>query len=250
MIPYMRANLLRKRSGLAAADAIIAVSTTIGADLRARALELAATRLEIIPNAVDAARLRSKAAATAPLVDGPYALYLGKLAPNKGTAHLVEVAERAGLDWPLVIVGDGPDRAAIEAAIRRTKRDVRLVGWVDQTQATAWLAHAELLIFTSRGPESLSRVLLEASALGVPIAAINTGGTPDIVKHGETGLLSATPEGLALDVKRLAQNEPLRRQLGEAASRYTEQTFDAGAVVPKIETLYLDLMRSVKSASR
>ena len=142
-----------------------------------------------------------------------------------------------------MVVGDGPDRGAVEAEVRRTKRDVRLVGWVDQTQATAWLAHASLLIFTSRGPESLSRVLLEASALGVPIAAMNTGGTPDIVKHGETGLLSSSPEALADDVRRLAGDESLRRQLGSAAARHAEQTFDAGAVVPKIESLYLDLKR-------
>ena len=237
MIPYMRANLLRKRSGLAAADAIIAVSTTIAADLRARAPEIAATRLEIIPNPVDVAAPPRQAAATSPPIDGPYALYLGKLAPNKGTSHLVDVVERARLDWPLVVVGDGPDRGAIEAQARgvRARRAPR--GWVDRTQTTAWLAHASLLIFTSRGPESLSRVLLEASALGVPIAAMKTGGTPDIVKHGETGLLSSTPEALADDVRRLVDDESLRRQLGTAASAYAERTFDARAVVQAIESL-------------
>ena len=95
MIPYMRANLARKRSGLAAADAIIAVSSTIAADLRARAPEIAATRLEIIPNPGGrrgpARQRRGDRAALA----GPYALYLGKLAPNKGTSHLVDVVERA-----------------------------------------------------------------------------------------------------------------------------------------------------------
>src|SRR6185436_14002473 len=63
MIPYMRANLARKRRGLANADAIIAVSSTIAADLRARAPEIAGTRLEIIPNPVNVAALRETAAA-------------------------------------------------------------------------------------------------------------------------------------------------------------------------------------------
>ncbi len=243
MIPYMRANLARKRTGLAAADAIVAVSTTIASDLRARAPEIAATRLEIIPNPVDVASLRARAVSSSPPIQGPYALYLGKLAPNKGTSHLVDIVERARLDWPLVIVGDGPDRATIEAQVRRSGRDIRLVGWVEQSQTTAWLAHASVLIFTSRGPESLSRVLLEASALGVPIAAMNTGGTPDIVKHGETGLLSPTPEALANDVRRLADDESLRRQLGDAATRRAERTFDAAAVVQRIESLYFDLKR-------
>jgi glycosyltransferase involved in cell wall biosynthesis len=250
MIPYMRANLARKRSGLAGADAIIAVSSTIAADLRERAPEVADTRLETIPNPVDVSGLRAKAAALPAPLNGPYALYLGKLAPNKGTTHLVEVAERAALEWPLVIAGDGPDRAAIEAAAARSSRDIRLVGWVDDRQATAWLAHAAVLVFTSRGPESLSRVLLEASALGVPIAAMNTGGTPDIVTHGETGLLSPTPQALADDVRRLVGDEALRRRLGTAAMPHAERTFDTRDVVRRVEGLYAELVRSVRSASR
>lgn len=246
MIPYMRANLARKRSGLAAADAIIAVSSTIASDLRARAPEIATTRLEIIPNTVDVAGLRSRAASASAPLEGPYALYLGKLAPNKGTLHLVDIFERARLEWPLVIVGDGPDRAALEARAKASRRDIRFTGWMDQTQTTAWLAHASLLVFPSRGPESLSRVLLEASALGVPITAMDTGGTPDIVKHAETGLLSSTPEALADDVRRLVDDEPLRRQLGTAAARHAEQTFDARAVVPRIESLYTELKRGFR----
>ena len=243
MIPYMRANLARKRSGLAAADAIIAVSSRIASDLRVRAPEIAATRLEIIPNPVDVAGLRARARAGSAPLEGPYALYLGKLAPNKGTSRLVDVIERARLEWPLVVVGDGPDRPALESRARASRRDVRFTGWVDQAQTTAWLAHASLLVFPSRGPESLSRVLLEASALGVPVAAMNTGGTPDIVKHGETGLLSSTPEALADDVRRLVDSEPLRQQLGTAAARHAERTFDARSIVEKIESLYLELRR-------
>jgi glycogen synthase len=243
MIPYMRANLARKRSGLAAADAIIAVSSRIASDLRVRAPEIAATRLEIIPNPVDVAGLRARARAGSAPLEGPYALYLGKLAPNKGTSRLVDVIERARLEWPLVVVGDGPDRPALESRARASRRDVRFTGWVDQAQTTAWLAHASLLVFPSRGPESLSRVLLEASALGVPVAAMNTGGTPDIVKHGETGLLSSTPEALADDVRRLVDSEPLRQQLGTAAARHAARTFDTRSIVEKIESLYLELRR-------
>jgi glycogen synthase len=241
MIPYMRANLARKRTGLAAADAVIAVSSTIAADLRARAPEIARTRLEIIPNAVDVAALQAEARASTPPAAGPYALYLGKLAPNKGTAHLVDIAERAGLDWPLVVVGDGPDRPALEAAALRSSRTIRFEGWADRAATIAWLAHASLLIFPSRGPESLSRVLLEASALGIPIAAMNTGGTPDIIRHDSTGLLSSTVAGLADDVRRLRRDDALRSRLGGAASRHAETVFDAPAVVRRIASLYEQL---------
>jgi glycosyltransferase involved in cell wall biosynthesis len=250
MIPYMRHNLARKRAGLAAADAVVAVSSTIAADLRARAPELAPTRIEIIPNPVDVAGLRASAAATAPPLPGPYALYLGKLAPNKGTSHLVDVVEQARLEWPLVVVGDGPERSAIEARARQSRHDIRFAGWVDRPATIQWLAHASMLIFTSRGPESLSRVLLEAGALGVPIAAMNTGGTPDIVTHGETGLLSSTPAALAGDVTRLADDEALRRRLGAGAMKHIEATFDSAAVAGRIEALYSSVLRPGPIANR
>jgi len=243
LIPYMRANLARKRTGLAAADAVIAVSSTIASDLRARAPELAGTRMDTIPNPVDIEQLRRKAADARAPMDGPYALYLGKLAPNKGTSHLVDVVEGAELDWPLIVVGDGPDRPALESRAAASRREVRFVGWADQDAAIPWLAHASMLVFPSRGPESLSRVLIEASALGVPIAAMNTGGTPDIIVHNETGLLSGTASGLAADVKRLRDDEPLRSRLACAARHLVDARFDAPAVVARIETLYEDLRR-------
>jgi len=243
MIPYMRANLIRKQRGLADADAIIAVSSTIAADLRTRSSEIAAVRVEIIPNAVDVAALRDRAAASTPPIDGPYALYLGKLAPNKGTTNLVRVVERSGLDWPVIIAGDGPERAAIAAAAARSARDIRFVGWVDQPAATAWLAHASMLLFPSRGPESLSRVLIEASAIGVPIAAMNTGGTVDIILDERTGLLSRNFEELADDIRQLRDDAGLQRQLGAAARAHAETHFDTSVVLPRVEQLYHDVLR-------
>lgn len=243
MIPYMRRNLSRKRRGLAAAEAVIAVSSRMAADLRARAPELAASRIEVIPNPVDVARITQEARRTSPRFAGPYALYVGKLAPNKGTARLVEIAERARLPWPLVVVGDGPERDVVERAAQRSGRDVRLVGWAGREDTIAWLAHATVLVFPSRGPESLSRVLLEASALGVAIAAMNTGGTADIVDHERTGLLSDTPEQLARDVERLVRDPHLRATLGAAASGKASALFDSPAVVQRIDALYAELSR-------
>ena len=243
MIPYMRRNLARKRRGLAAADAVIAVSSAIARDLRTRAPELERVRMEIIPNSVDLTELRARAAASRPRLDGPYVLYLGKLAPNKGTTHLIRIAQRADLRWPLVIAGNGPERTALEAAARASDRDIRFAGWVDRDAATSWLAHATVLVFPSRGPESLSRVLLEATALGVPVAAMNTGGTADIVEHGGTGLLSVTPDELAHDVRRLVQDGGLRARLG-AAARESAARFDSPTVVRRVERLYEELRKA------
>ncbi len=247
MIPYMRANLFTKRTGLARADAVIAVSHRIAEDLRSRAPELAHTRIEVIPNPVNVAALRAiatreqRGATRVENTTGPYALYLGKLAPNKGTSYLIDVVRRADLDWPLVIAGEGPDRTVLEAAAKRSGRNIHFTGWVDKDDATRLLAGASMLIFPSRGPESLSRVLIEASALGVPIAAMDTGGTRDIIEAGVSGLLSTSPEGLAEDVRTLRRDEALRRSLGDAARRKVEREFDADAVVARIEALYKEV---------
>ena len=240
LIPYMRANLAAKREGLAAADAVIAVSRRIAADLLQRAPELAQTRMEVIPNAVDLEALRT--AGSRDEAAPPFAVYVGKLAPNKGTQFLVDVVRQAELDWPLVVAGDGPDREDLERQARASGRQIEFRGWLDKQEATGLLARASLLIFPSRGPESLSRVLLEASALGVPIAAMDTGGTRDIVEHDVTGLLSTTPAGLAADVRRLRHDPALRQRLGQAAAMKMARQFDAPAVVARVERLYLDLL--------
>ena len=95
-----------------------------------------------------------------------------------------------------------------------------------------------MLVFPSHGPESLSRVLLEASALGTPIAAMDTGGTRDIILPGRTGLLSNGAEGWGDDVARLVADRALARRLGDAARAHVEATFTADRVVERIEAIY------------
>lgn len=238
---YLRTNMAFKRQTLSQADAVIAVSSVIGRDLRERAPELARTRLEIIPNPVNIEALRRRAPAARPMPE-PYALYVGKLAVNKGTDLLIDTIVQADLDWPLVIVGDGPDHAKIAAAARKSGRDVRFKGWLDADATAAWIAHAGMLIFPSRGPESLSRVLIESSALGVPIAAMLTGGTADIIEDEVTGLLATDVTGLAERVRRLRDGEVLRQRLGAAAANRAAERFDSKIVVSRIEALYRELL--------
>jgi glycosyltransferase involved in cell wall biosynthesis len=248
LIPYMRANLSRKREGLAGASAVVAVSSAIAADLAARAPELARTRVVQIPNPVDVAGIRGVAVSAPRPFDGPYALYVGKLEPNKGAGHLVDVAHAARLPWPLVVAGDGQLRGALERQATGLGLDVRVTGWLPRPQVLGWMRDAAVLVFPSHGPESLSRVLLEAAALGVPIAAMDTGGTGDIVAHERTGLLSADAAGLARDVARLAADRDLAARLGAAAREHVERTFDAGAVVARVESLYAELIRTREGA--
>jgi glycosyltransferase involved in cell wall biosynthesis len=242
----MRANLARRRAWLSAADAVIGVSSTITADLLARVPGLQAARIETIPNPVDLDAIRAEAAGPPPL-EPPYAVYVGKLAPNKGVSKLAPAIAHAGLRWPLAIVGDGPDRRALERQLQATGRDARFTGWVPRREALRWLGHASLLVFPSHGPESLSRVLLEAGALGVPVAAMDTGGTRDIVIHGVTGLLSTTPTGLGDDIARLARDPALAADLAAAARRHVERTFASAEVARRVETLYREVAARVAS---
>jgi len=218
------------------------VSSAIARDLRERAPLLASARIEIIPNPVDVAGLRRAAQAAAPPVKGPYAIFVGKLEQNKGVDFLLPALERAALSWPLVVVGDGRRRASLEAEARRRSRDVRFLGWLDRPRVMAWLAHASLLVFPSYGPESLGRVLLEAAAIGVPIAAMRTGGTGDIIEHDVSGLLSATPDELGDHVARLVSDRALAEGLARRAREHVEAHFDTARVVGRFEVLYRDLV--------
>jgi glycosyltransferase involved in cell wall biosynthesis len=247
-IPYMRSNLAFKRRRLSEASAVIAVSGAIARDLRSLAPELVHTRVETIHNPVDVAGLRRMALTAERPMAEPYALYVGKLEPNKGVGHLITAARHARLAWPLVIVGDGSERNTLDAAFRAEARDARFTGWLSRPDVLAWLRHASVLVFPSHGPESLSRVLIEASALGVPIAAMETGGTGDIVIHEQTGLLSHSADELGGHVARLIADRELAARLGAAASRHAEAHFAAEIVLDQTEQLYRDLLRAGASA--
>jgi glycosyltransferase involved in cell wall biosynthesis len=142
---------------------------------------------------------------------------------------------------PLVVIGDGPDGPFLADAAARGC-DIRMHAWMARDDVFRWLHHATLLVFPSGWHEPLSRVLIEASALGVPMAAMDTGGTPDILVDEETALLSSSVAELVRDAGRLAADEGLRRRLGAAARRRAEAQFDFPVVIDRMERLYGDLM--------
>jgi glycosyltransferase involved in cell wall biosynthesis len=242
LIPYMRTNLQTKRSTLARAGAVIVPSHAVADDLKRRAPELAQTPLYTIPNPVDMTRLDDVYRSAPNPHPTPYVLYVGKLATNKGVQYLLQAYADAQIDWPLVVAGDGPQRAEFEAEARARHIDVRMLGWLNRDDTLAWIRHASVLAFPSYGPESLSRVLIEASALGVPIAAMDTGGTRDIIHPGLTGLLSADAAGLSRDLRTLFSDERLRTALGAQARVEAHAKFAAASVVERIEQVYRGLL--------
>jgi glycosyltransferase involved in cell wall biosynthesis len=242
LIPYMRANLRAKRRSLARAGAVIAVSHAIADDLRRRAPELTGASIYTIPNPVDMARIDEIYEAAPRPMDEPYVLYAGKLAANKGVQFLLEAYQRAGLHWPLVVAGDGPLRPTLEADARARGIKLHVRGWLGRADALAWMRHAAILAFPSFGPESLSRVLIEAAALGTPIAAMDTGGTRDILRPGVTALVSADAGEFARDLARLSGEAALRAKLGTAAREDVRTRFAAPSIVAQIEGVYRSLL--------
>jgi glycogen(starch) synthase len=237
-VPYMQRELREKQRALARAGAVLAVSEAIAAELRASGL----SRVETIPNVVDAGEI-VRLAEGPPEVPLPerFLLFVGKLEDNKGARLLVPAVAAAKTGLPLVVLGEGS--LAHEVKMDATAAGVPLVlrGWAYRDDVLRAMARATVLVFPSLWPEPLSRVLLEALALGTPVAAMETGGTREILVDGESGLLVRDPAGLAEAVARLAADEPLRARLS-AGARERARAFSPPALVPRYEAVYRRLL--------
>jgi glycogen synthase len=154
-------------------------------------------------------------------VGRPRVLFVGRLAPQKGVRNLVAAAGL--LEDPsaqVLLVGDGPERPALEREAERIGLGDRLhfLGFVAHDRLPAVLAHADLLVLPSLY-EELGTVLLEAMQAGLPIVASKTGGIPDVIEDGVNGMLvpPGEPELLARAIDRLLADRGLAYRLGEGA---------------------------------
>ena len=247
LVPYMQRNLERKRRALAAADTVVAVSSAVERTLRERAGELTETPIVTIPNGIDATLVRAEVEQRVSSASEPYMLFAGKLEANKGASQLLPAT--ATVDLPLVVVGDGSERARLEAEARSRKHYVRFVGWLPRAELMTLMRDAAFMIFPSSWPEPLPRVLIEGSALGCPIVAMRTGGVDDVVVHEETGLLARTLDELQAHARRMRRDPALAARLGAAARRRVDAVFDAEIVAEQHEKLYASLIeRRAKAA--
>jgi glycosyltransferase involved in cell wall biosynthesis len=118
---------------------------------------------------------------------GGYALFVGRLAPEKGTETMLAAWDRLGTKIPLKIVGDGPLRdLVVEAAARQS--NVEWLGHRPVEDVHALMGKADMLIFPSQWYETFGRVAAEAFAAGTPVIAANIGAVAELVEHGRTGL--------------------------------------------------------------
>ncbi len=126
-----------------------------------------------------------------------------------------------------LVVGAGPEDAALRALARALQIDdaVRFTGFVPDKELPAYYAASDVYLHTCQN-ESFGLSVLEASAAGLPVIAVNEGGPREIVAHDVTGLLTdAQPAALADAAFLLAQDAARRRQLGAAGKTRAAQRY-------------------------
>ena len=174
--------------------------------------------------------------------DRSVVLYLGRLSPEKGSSVLVDLAralhERGGAQ--LVVCGGGEDEPSLRAELSAHGLDgvATLTGELASDEVPGALARADALVLPSTF-EELGSVVLEAAAVGVPVAAFATGGVAEAVRDGETGLLAPAGDvaALARVVSRLVDDVALAARLGEASARRAHE-FDQEARARELLEIY------------
>jgi glycogen synthase len=254
-IPLSLARWLATRRAsrlLAACDAIIAVSRYVRDELGISG-RVPGEKLVSIPNLVHLPSVARALSAPWPLHDispeDRYALFVGKLDTNKGAHYLPETMQGAALDMPLVLAGDGPLRSHLEDAARSKGLDFRFHDWLDNDAILRLMHSATLLLFPSAWQEPLSRVLLEACAASAAIVAMNTGGTGDIIEHGESGWLAGDVTDLIEGARAVASDHALNTRLRAGARRRAETTFSSDRVAGQVEQLYSSLLKPLNPQS-
>jgi glycosyltransferase involved in cell wall biosynthesis len=176
----------------------------------------------------------------------PRALFVGRLAPEKGLDTLIRAWPFVRGDVPkarLVLIGDGPERPALEALARSlgVSRAVEMSGV--SSDATAALRDGELFVLPSR-EEGMSIALLEAMALGIPLVASSIPGNQRLVTDREHGRIAPVdnPEALARVIVEQWTNWDEAIAMGHAARRRVETEFSIRAVARRHLALFQDVI--------
>jgi len=150
-------------------------------------------------------------------------LYVGRLSPEKGVLDLLPAfAELSGDSAHLILVGDGPQRAALETYVGSHKlQRIHFAGFQNYSQVPSFYALSDVFVLPSRA-EAWGVVINQAMNFGLPIVASQVGGAiADLVENGRNGLLFEPGDvaQLAGHLSRLIEDPELRRQMGEESAR-------------------------------
>jgi D-inositol-3-phosphate glycosyltransferase len=245
--------ILSEASIIAGADSVICATEHERSLLR-QLYAADPAKVSVIPLGVDLERFRpldkTEARARLGVDSGRIVLFVGRIEPLKGIDILIEAAAlvESDLDCSVIVVGGDSGSQARVNRLRELARErgiaerVRFVGAVEHERLPLYYSAADVCVVPSHY-ESFGLVAVEAMASGLPVVASRVGGLTGTVRDGETGYLVPwlCPEPFAERIELLLENEPLRRNLGEAA-REAVARFRWENVVTSLLDLYDELL--------
>jgi L-malate glycosyltransferase len=228
-------------------DAVTAVSDS----LRQETIASLGIRREIhvIPNFVDctlyARRREPPMRERLCRYDGPVLMHMSNFRPVKRAGIVFDVFARlrARMRATLVYVGDGPERAAIEARAQASPYADDVIFEGEQPDPVPMLSCADVFLLPS-ALESFGMAALEAMACEVPVIASRVGGLPELIDDGRTGFLCALDDVDAMTdrASRLISDPELGARMGRAGAASVAERFCTDRIVPMYEALYQRVM--------
>jgi glycosyltransferase involved in cell wall biosynthesis len=232
-------------------DRIVTISPAQHEDIVNRFRIAAAARTAVVPLGLDLERL-ARLDPQAPHLRGQLGIpdgalvvgFIGRFVAIKDLPTLVRafaIVAAARPDAVLLLVGDGPVRAEVDALVTALELEarVRLPGWIEDLAPL--YATIDVCALSSLN-EGTPVALIEAMAAAKPVVATRVGGVADVVEHDQTGLLvpSGDPAALADRIVRLAGNRAERSRLGAAGRQAVVDRFSPARLVRDIDRLYAD----------
>jgi phosphatidylinositol alpha-mannosyltransferase len=198
---------------------------------------------DVVPNGIDLDAFQSAAPRPDTMPRGrPHVLFVGRLEPRKGVAHLIRAmaaVRRRVADARLTIVGDGPDRASLEALGQSLDVDAVFAGRVADAELPGYYQACDLLCSPALGGESFGLVLLEAMASSKPVVASRIDGYTALLERSGCATLvppanvDATAEAIAALLDNAAVREVMGAQGADAARQY-----DWSEIAGRLERVY------------
>ena len=179
-------------------------------------------------------------------------LFVGRLVDKKGCIHLLRAMQVVQAKEPtarLVVIGNGPLRSALEDTARSLGISCEFLGGQPSSVVHDWMKRARVLCMPSvtaadGDSEGLGMVLLEAQSMGRPVVGFRTGGIPEAVSDGESGLLAPEGDeaGLAENLLRYLTDNVLWQRASARAIAWVEERFDLAVRTREMESIYDGLL--------
>lgn len=229
------------------ADAVVAVSADVRAAIREEFLPDPASHIDLVLNGATLPSLPP-----APVFSGPPTIVgVGRLVESKGfDVVLLALTLLPGVRF--ILAGDGPARAPLESLAARlgVADRVDFRGAIHPDTVPALMNEGDLIVMPSRWREPFGLVAVQAALMGRALVASRTGGIPEILRHGETGLLVPVndPRALAQAVAGLFADPALNRRLGAAALIHAREHFSMERCAADYAAIYQRVAQSRTSA--